>query len=140
MKIVINKCYGGFGLSGEAILWLIKKNSSLIRTMPIEEYAGEDWKEKYSSYRKLELFKDGFKRQGSLEGVLYKDNMVYFLDDEIGECRSHPDLIQVIKKMKKRANGDHAELKVVEIPDDVKWDLAEYDGKEWIAEKHRCWE
>jgi hypothetical protein len=36
-------------------------------------------------------------------------------------------------------NGDFAELKVVEIPDDVQWQIEEYDGKEWIAEKHRTW-
>ncbi len=26
------------------------------------------------------------------------------------------------------------------IPDDVKWQIEEYDGLEWIAEKHRTWE
>ena len=27
----------------------------------------------------------------------------------------------------------------VEIPDDVEWQIEEYDGSEWIAEKHRIW-
>jgi len=31
-------------------------------------------------------------------------------------------------------------LKVVEIPDDVEWNVQEYDGNEWVAEKHRIWE
>jgi len=35
--------------------------------------------------------------------------------------------------------GEYSELKVVEIPDDVKWQLEEYDGLEWVAEKHRTW-
>jgi hypothetical protein len=28
---------------------------------------------------------------------------------------------------------------VVEIPDDVNWQVEEYDGMEHIAEKHRTW-
>jgi hypothetical protein len=27
----------------------------------------------------------------------------------------------------------------VDIPDDVKWQIEEYDGNEWIAESHRTW-
>lgn len=29
--------------------------------------------------------------------------------------------------------------KIVEIPDDVQWTIEEYDGIEWVAEKHRVW-
>lgn len=36
-------------------------------------------------------------------------------------------------------SGPHATLKVVEIPDDVEWTIEEYDGNEWVAEKHRTW-
>lgn len=36
-------------------------------------------------------------------------------------------------------NGKHADLRVVEVPDGVEWEIEEYDGTEWIAEKHRCW-
>ena len=37
------------------------------------------------------------------------------------------------------ANGNHANLKIVEIPGDVKWHVEEYDGNEWVAEDHRTW-
>lgn len=30
-------------------------------------------------------------------------------------------------------------LVVVEIPDDVEWEINDYDGIEWVAEKHRVW-
>jgi hypothetical protein len=26
------------------------------------------------------------------------------------------------------------------VPDGVLWDVCEYDGLEWVAEKHRVWE
>jgi hypothetical protein len=48
-------------------------------------------------------------------------------------------LVQVVEELGDLANGRHAELKVVEVPDDVEWAIEEYDGTEWVAEKHRTW-
>jgi hypothetical protein len=53
--------------------------------------------------------------------------------------RDDPDLIEIVERMGAAADGPYAELKVVEIPDDVKWQVEEYDGKEWVAEVHRVW-
>jgi len=38
-----------------------------------------------------------------------------------------------------RVNGWCAGLKVVEVPDGVKWRIEEYDGWEHVAEEHRTW-
>ena len=38
------------------------------------------------------------------------------------------------------ANGNYAKLKIVEVPYGVEWTIAEYDGYEWVAEKHRTWQ
>jgi hypothetical protein len=46
----------------------------------------------------------------------------------------------VVLELGEAANGRCAELKVVEIPDDVEWQIEEYDGLEWVAEKHRTWD
>ena len=58
-----------------------------------------------------------------------------------GVERADPHLIRVIEELGATANGPHAELKVVEIPDDVadNWEIEESDGIEWVAEKHRTW-
>lgn len=48
-------------------------------------------------------------------------------------------LVQVVEEMGAAANNRYSELKVVTIPDDVEWEIAEYDGLEWVAEKHRTW-
>lgn len=37
------------------------------------------------------------------------------------------------------AYGDCADLKIVEIPDDVEWVIEEYDGIEYVSEVHRTW-
>lgn len=54
--------------------------------------------------------------------------------------RDDPYLIQIIKELGDKANGSYAELKIVEIPEDVDWIVEEYDGREWIAERHRTWD
>jgi hypothetical protein len=48
-------------------------------------------------------------------------------------------LVAVVEELGKEANGTYSELKVVEIPSDVKWHISEYDGDEWVAENHRTW-
>lgn len=138
-EIVINTDYGGFGISNEALLGLIKKNSSAIKIMTMEEYAGKNWKEdakKYPYSYKRKKFKEGYLQKNSVTGTLYKDNRVYFLKDGYGEAREHPDLIAVVKKLGKKANGMCADLKIIKIPVDVKYTIEEYDGIEWIAEEH----
>ncbi len=90
--VVINDCYGGFGLSQRAR----------------EEYC-------------------------RLAGITERD----FSDRDIP--RDDPYLVKVIKELGMGANGSHANLKIVEIPGDVDWLVQEYDGAEWVAEKHRTW-
>ena len=53
--------------------------------------------------------------------------------------RSDPALIDAVETLGEKADGGFAELKIVEVPDDVKWHIEEYDGKEWVAEDHRTW-
>jgi hypothetical protein len=54
--------------------------------------------------------------------------------------RNDPILIEVIEELGETANGSYAELKIVEIPDDINWVIQEYDGIEWVAEVHQTWE
>ena len=53
--------------------------------------------------------------------------------------REDPLLIQVIEELGSEADGGFAELKIVEIPADVEYEIEEYDGMEHIAEKHQTW-
>jgi hypothetical protein len=88
MKVVINKCYGGFSLSEKA-------------------------------YKEL-----GLKGPYDYHGIERHD----------------PRLVEIVGRLGKESFGGLAELKVVEIPDDVKYEICEYDGIEWIAEVHRTWD
>ena len=143
MKVVINDCYGGFSLSKEALFELIKKGSDVVTKMSIEEFTGgrqKTFKEliEADKWLKYSEYKDGYKTD-DFRGILYKDDFVYFIDDDHKEIRSHPDLIEIVEKLGDRANGKLGKLKIVEIPDGVEWEIEEYDGMEQVSEKHRVW-
>jgi hypothetical protein len=113
MKIVINKCYGGFGLSEEAVLLYAKKKGL---NLIVQRDKG----------LKINHYYINEKKDGN-----------YFSERDIQ--RNDPILIEVVNELGEKADGFCSELKIVEIPDDVEWIIEEYDGKEWIAEDHRRW-
>ena len=54
-------------------------------------------------------------------------------------ARNDPYLVKIVQDLKEDSYGKYAELKIVEVPADVEWTIDEYDGVEWVAEKHRTW-
>ena len=58
---------------------------------------------------------------------------------EFSDERTNPDLIRVVEKLGDVANGTYASLTVVEISDEVDWDIYNYDGMEHIYDKDRVW-
>ncbi len=98
-KIVLNRCYGGFGLSKHA----------------------------------KELYK------AATKDVIRGKH--YYLDQDVS--RDDPILIGIIEELGLSASGGpHSKLSIIEIPDDVPadgWCVMDYDGMEWVAEKHRTW-
>lgn len=94
MRVLINACYGGFGISKEA--------------------------KKLIAERK---------------GIAPDD-----VNDFSRDLRTDADALRIFDEMgSARFSGQFAEVKAVEIPDDVDWVISEYDGNEWIAERHRSW-
>lgn len=131
MKIVINRCYGGFSLSGVAIKWLVQNHPDFLQGTPIKKYYGS------TTAHTIDLG-DGFMEDQRgvtvcRDGVIYSP---YGIDDEF---RSHPALIECVEALGKAANGRHAELKIVEIPDGISWEIDDYDGMESIEESHSSW-
>ena len=88
-KIVINNCYGGFGLSSEALKMLAELGHNILDAMRLN--------------------------------------------------RDFPDLVKVVETLGEKASAPYANLLIIEIPEDVNQDIEEYDGMEWVVEKHRIW-
>jgi len=140
MKIVINGCHGGFRLSHEATLaylnkcgiqfWVEPNQHSLVGPtyylVPPEERIEGDPVNWYSMT--LE--------QRRAHNKAYHNTVFYSVDI----ARDDANLVSVVLELGEAANGSHARLKIVEIPDDVEWQIEEYDGLEWVAEKHRTWD
>jgi hypothetical protein len=136
MKVVINRCFGGFGLSEKAMLAYAnrkgitlypEKESALCTTyytVPPERRISdpEDWHALTQEQR-------------IAHNEAYSGTVLY--DRDIP--RDDPDLIAVVEELGGDASDKFAELKVVEIPDGVDYEINDYDGSEHIAEKHRTW-
>lgn len=119
-KVAINRCFGGFGLSDTAFEKLLKRKGIAFDKIVPEE-------------------------KSLIHGTTYYaaghagDDDNYLNEYDFFEDRSDPDLIAVIEELKDAANSWAAEIAIVEIPDDVKWHISEYDGMEHVAENHRTW-
>ena len=54
-------------------------------------------------------------------------------------ARDDPVLVAIVRELGVDADTRYAKLKIVEVPYEVEWQIEEYDGVEWVAEKHRIW-
>ena len=94
MKVLINRCHGGFTLSPE-----------LIATLP-DNLA----------------------------------NNIEFLLFESDKLRTNLILIEAVEKLGLIASsGEYSKIEIIEIPNDIKWYIDEYDGMECIREVHGVW-
>jgi hypothetical protein len=135
-KIVINKCYGGFGLSEAAVLLYAEIKGI---TLYVE---GKGSLRTYFLVPKEERVKELPKPwiENSLEDrCAYNEEYTKQVFYDCYIKRDDPVLIQVVEHLRDKANGYAAKLKIVEIPDDIEYTIEEYDGVEHIAEKHRTW-
>jgi hypothetical protein len=102
MKVLVNECYGGYGISTEAgKLWLERK------AIPYE------------------IYEDGFHLIVFINGKKeYMRNYISRTDETLIEIFED--------KGSKFVSGDLSEVALIEIPDGCEYDIHEYDGTEYI--------
>jgi len=111
-KIVINKSYGKFFLSHKAFLRLRELGQGdALQEQDIAAYWPSGARPDEPS---LNMF---------------------------GACipRDDQKLVQVVEELRSEANGHGAELKIVEIPHAVQWEIEKSGGTEHVSETHRQW-
>lgn len=137
MKVVINKCFGGFGLSREAVARYAE-----IKGIKLWHWYDEITRKVYGPERVHE----GLRHYSTVpvetdeHGFLVGEHPAtgYWSDSDLE--RNDPVLVQVVEALgSEAASGEHARLAIVEIPDGTDYEIGEYDGQEHIAEKHRTW-
>lgn len=136
-SVVINGCFGGFGLSEAGMRAYAEKRGCTL------------YPEKDTLFTTYWLAPPN-ERTGILEG----DDFAHATMDERQQSnercrelqlydgdleRDDVDLVAVVRELGSVANGDFAKLHVVDIPEDAAWEISDYDGMEHIAESHRTW-
>lgn len=134
MKIVINKCYGGFNLSYQACMRYAELSGFKL-------YAWVNHGHDFDSYFPyVPSDKEPFIIYYTTKPLTTDGKM---MDDSYwsgGDIERHdPILLQVVEELGSLVNSRVSDLRIVDIPDDIEYVIEEYDGLEHIAEKHRTW-
>lgn len=159
MKVVVNRCYGGFSLSAKAVKRLAElqgRKAYIYKTDP--KHYGRVVR---LSVKELRTDKGGFFTAYDLPTADEVNTLLFvqdkwdtmtaeerqasneLIDKHVIETRPHdrtdPLLVQVVEELGDEASGYLSELKIVEIPDDIEWSIDDYDGMERVEEAHRSW-
>lgn len=144
-EIVINRKHGGFGLSQRAVKLYSDRKGLDIQPVYAELNSEESWRIlswdevfhmeaktgcKTLAYWNIHYLRPGFTGPKDQDGYCFSEKDI---------PRDDPDLVAVVRNLGDEANGPHATLKIVEVPDGIDWQIEEYDGLEWVAERHRTW-
>jgi len=133
VKVVINKCFGGFGLSKAAQRAIFARGCDHHSKCTPEEYFGA---------AKNPGWRSDFERQLADEssyGLVVVDELIISDEHRNDTSRACPVLVAVVEEMGDAAFGQYSKLRVVEVPDGVEFDVDDYDGQESIHERHRSW-
>lgn len=129
MKIVINRSFGGFGLSFEAVLLYAKIKN--IKLYPYKIYQADRSSAIYKKvYHSIEndciwLLND----HGDIyinKGIHYDIFSPYCID------RADMALVEAVHQLGERASGVFSKLKIIELPDNADYSIRHRHGMERI--------
>ena len=148
MKIILNGCYGGFGLSYEAMfLYWHARCRDLYFYRDISVYDGYS---KIHKYERISL-SDIQRSRNTWTGFIYcttedqGEYLDHFPEDVVSDRdidRTDPILISIVETIgPKAASGRFASLYIEEIPNGTLYKIDEYDGLEsLITQDDDDWE
>lgn len=139
MKIIVNRCYGGVSFSDKAVeLYAKRKGLTLYpEEVPLLKTYWTVPREDRGTYLDGQDYRNATPAERSVSDNFYEANTISQFPSQ--KDRYDPDWVAVVEELGEEANGDCAELEVVEIPDDVNWEIENYDGYETIREVSRTW-
>lgn len=131
-KVILNKCYGGFGVSDKVYEEYTKaKGFKLFRYKMIDinkyVFTDKDCGTLGTEYSTEYLGKECSNIPNS--SFLYIDSS--YREDKI--------LVEIVERLGKEANSDYSNLIVIEIPDDLDYVIDDYDGLETLHQRVQEW-
>jgi len=139
MKVVINKCFGGFSLSPAAVARLAELEGRECHAFK------QDLSKGFHNTTHIPVPLDCNEMMVVCFDVPNPDD---FSEKELWDKhhltnrpsdRTCENLVKVVEELGDDANGQCAKLRIVEIPWGVNFEINEYDGMESIHEVHRSW-
>jgi hypothetical protein len=144
MKVVINRCFGGYSLSHEGMLRYCEIKG--IDVYPVQRGDPCPLSFCFWTYwtvppeqRMVEKSGEDFYAMSTNDRMAHNKLRSEQTVDRYDIERNDPALVQTVQELGEKADGDYAKLTIVEIPDDIEWTVEEYDGMEHISEVHRRW-
>ena len=146
MKLVVNRCYGGFRLSDKAYEWLGQRGIPIVPYYPstrvnqrfVEDPRNNKNNGKVIFDRKISP-KDPDNVLDTEERTILAMGRYWDGWTRMEEHRGDPLVVQCVEALGKDASSSLSELEVVNIPDGIQWRLDDYDGIESVEEQHRSW-
>ena len=123
MKVIINRCYGGFGLSDEACEWLIKNKGWKVTHFTPEGRVEDESAQLIDNSDRPEW--------------VAMTGRYYLVESRSSvSLRTSQDLIDCIETIGAvAASGRDAELEIVEAPDGIEWEIETHHGIECVVPK-----
>ena len=137
MKVILNKCYGGFGVSDAAYRLYAEKKGMDLFAYAFEDFSASRYMrvdKPCGDKSKLNYFTVDFGKHVGKDGLDWSKAL--YLNDR---NREDPVLVEVVEELGHDADGRYAHLVVVDIPDGMDYVIDEYDGIETLHQRVQEW-
>jgi hypothetical protein len=150
MKILINKCYGGFSLSPLAVSEIAARQgkecyffswdfgNEPMKPITMDEATSAGRWHAFTVPNPKDYRLNERDADGSFKSANERSKQISL--DSRPDNRHDPDLVAVVEAIGcEKASGISAELKIIEIPDGTDYEINDYDGMESVHQKHESW-
>ncbi len=141
MKLVICN-FGIWSISELAYFELIRRDATCLKNCKstILEFMSSIGEESWIDFNnQLVNYKEEFWKHPNYKSVLIRNGLAYQQYEYISDYRNDPTLIEIIEELGHLADDHNCKLKVIEIPDDVKYYIDDNGEFESVHENHRVW-
>lgn len=130
-KVLLNKCYGGFGVSDAAYqLYAKEKGLTLFKYIMETDEQGRVIYKKTENTKNVIYFTQDMGNNVEISEEDFRTYNLYLN----GNYREDLALIEAVERLGEAANTDYSNLIIVRVPADMVYVIDDYDGRETLHE------